>query len=89
MHLLAASPPGRARAASWPAGLGLDPRAPGGLNGLLEAADVRVPLLERPRGEWNTLELYCLGQRSVHVVNGHVVMRLSGIRQPTPATQNR
>lgn len=40
---------------------------------------------ERPRGEWNTLELYCLGQRSVHVVNGEVVMRLSGIRQRTPA----
>jgi hypothetical protein len=40
---------------------------------------------ERPRGEWNTLELQCLGQRSIHIVNGHVVMRLSGIRQPTPA----
>jgi hypothetical protein len=40
---------------------------------------------ERPRGEWNTLELYTVGQRSVHVVNGQAVMRLSGIRQPTPA----
>lgn len=40
---------------------------------------------ERPRGEWNTLELYCLGQRSVHVVNGDPVMRLSGIRQRTAA----
>ena len=46
---------------------------------------IRTADYERPRGEWNTLELYCLGQRSVHVVNGHVVMRLSGIRQPTPA----
>jgi hypothetical protein len=40
---------------------------------------------ERPRGEWNTLELYCFGQRSVHIVNGHAVMRLSDIRQPTPS----
>ena len=40
---------------------------------------------ERPRGEWNTLELFCAGQRSTHVVNGQTVMRLSGIRQPTPA----
>jgi hypothetical protein len=39
---------------------------------------------ERPRGEWNTMDLYCLGQRSVHVVNGQVVMRLSGIRHPAP-----
>jgi hypothetical protein len=37
---------------------------------------------ERPHGEWNTLELYCLGPRSIHVVNGHGVMRLSAIRQP-------
>ena len=40
---------------------------------------------ERPFGEWNTLDLYCFGQRSVHVVNGRAVMRLSGIRQPTPS----
>jgi hypothetical protein len=43
---------------------------------------VKSGTYERPRGEWNTLELYCLGQRSVHVVNGEVNMRLSGIRQP-------
>lgn len=36
---------------------------------------------ERPRGEWNTLELYCAGQDSLHVVNGRPVMRLSNIRQ--------
>ena len=39
---------------------------------------------ERPRGEWNTMELFCAGARSVHVVNGQVVMRLSGIRHPAP-----
>ncbi len=29
---------------------------------------------EKPKGEWNTIDLYCLGRTSVHVVNGHVVM---------------
>jgi hypothetical protein len=29
--------------------------------------------------------LFCLGQRSTHVVNGQTVMRLSGIRQPAAA----
>jgi hypothetical protein len=25
-------------------------------------------------GQWNTVDLYCFGQTSVHVVNGQVVM---------------
>lgn len=29
---------------------------------------------EKPFGEWNTVDLYCFGQTSVHVVNGQVVM---------------
>ena len=29
---------------------------------------------EKPIGEWNTLELYCFGRTSVHVVNGNVNM---------------
>ncbi len=29
---------------------------------------------EKPTGEWNTLELYCYGTTSVHVVNGNVNM---------------
>jgi len=29
---------------------------------------------ERPAGEWNTVELYCYGRTSVHVVNGKVNM---------------
>jgi len=29
---------------------------------------------EKPIGEWNTVDLYCFGQTSVHVVNGQVVM---------------
>jgi hypothetical protein len=29
---------------------------------------------EKPHGEWNTVELYCFGGTSVHVVNGNVNM---------------
>ena len=29
---------------------------------------------EKPAGEWNTVELYCFGGTSVHVVNGNVNM---------------
>ena len=43
---------------------------------------------EKPRGEWNTLELYCFEQDSVHVVNGHPTMRLSAIRQPAESGES-
>jgi hypothetical protein len=36
---------------------------------------------EKPAGEWNTLDLYCYGGTSVHVVNGEVVMVLHNSRQ--------
>lgn len=29
---------------------------------------------EKPLGEWNTVDLYCYGQTSIHVVNGQAVM---------------
>ena len=29
---------------------------------------------EKLKGEWNTIDLYCLGRTSVHVVNGNVAM---------------
>ncbi|MBO9571990.1 MAG: DUF1080 domain-containing protein, partial [Chitinophagaceae bacterium] len=38
---------------------------------------------EKPAGEWNTLDLYCYGDTSVHVVNGKVVMVLYNSRQYT------
>lgn len=38
---------------------------------------------ELPHGRWNTLDLYCLGQTSVHVVNGRTVLMLTGLRQRT------
>ena len=31
---------------------------------------------EKPSGEWNTLDLYCHGDTSIHVINGKVVMVL-------------
>lgn len=31
---------------------------------------------ENPTGQWNTVELYCLGDSAIHVMNGVVVMRL-------------
>lgn len=49
---------------------------------------------ERPNGEWNTLELFSVGDRSIHVVNGVVVMRLRDTRrldgaQPAPLGSGR
>jgi hypothetical protein len=38
---------------------------------------VRLEDREKPHGEWNTLDLVCLGDSSIHIVNGRVVMRLS------------
>lgn len=35
---------------------------------------------EKPEGEWNTLELICYGDKSIHIVNGHVVMVLKNSR---------
>src|SRR5262249_1563504 len=36
---------------------------------------------EKRVGQWNTLDLYAVGDRSVHVVNGQVALVLSGLRQ--------
>lgn len=37
---------------------------------------MRAEDVEKPRGEWNTLDLICFNGDSIHVVNGKVVMRL-------------
>jgi len=42
---------------------------------------IKNPDAEKPSGEWNTVELYCHGDTSVHVVNGKVVMVLYNSRQ--------
>ena len=64
------------------------PRGPHGHRCLRGLAD------ERPFGEWNSLELVCLGTEAVHVVNGTVVMRLSNATRvdgtaPVPLSSGR
>jgi Domain of Unknown Function (DUF1080) len=39
---------------------------------------IKQPDNERPTGEWNTVELVCFREDSIHIVNGKVVMRLHG-----------
>jgi hypothetical protein len=39
---------------------------------------IKQPDNEKPSGEWNTVELICLRDDSIHIVNGKVVMRLHG-----------
>jgi hypothetical protein len=39
------------------------------------------PDAEKPSGERNTIDLYCMGDTSVHVVNGVVNMILYNLRQ--------
>ncbi len=36
----------------------------------------RIEDFEKPHGEWNKLELICLGDKAYHIVNGKVVMAL-------------
>ncbi|MDR6563325.1 MULTISPECIES: DUF1080 domain-containing protein [unclassified Arcicella] len=38
---------------------------------------------ESPKGEWTTLELICFNGKSLHIVNGHVVMVLKNSRYIT------
>lgn len=45
--------------------------------------------VERPVGEWNTLDLYVFGDRAIHVVNGVPVMELHGLSIADPKTGNR
>jgi len=49
---------------------------------------VKQPDNEKPTGEWNTVELVCFGEDSIHIVNGKVVMRLHRtLRLDTPTPQ--
>jgi hypothetical protein len=36
---------------------------------------------EKTKGEWNVLDLYALGDQSIHVVNGNVALVLSALRK--------
>ena len=41
---------------------------------------MRSANFEKPHGEWNTLELICFEDKSIHIVNGQVVMILRNSR---------
>ena len=43
---------------------------------------IKNPDGEKPNGEWNIVDIYCLGGASVHVINGKTVMQLFNSRQP-------
>jgi hypothetical protein len=42
----------------------------------------KTPDAEKPTGQWNTVDIYCLGDSSVHTINGVVVMKLYHSRRP-------
>jgi hypothetical protein len=42
---------------------------------------IKNPDAEKPTGQWNTIEIYCLGDTTVHIVNGVVNMVLYNSRQ--------
>ena len=53
------------------------------------------PVVDKPHGEWNTLELICFEGNSLHIVNGKVVMALhnskyqNSDKQIIPLTKGR
>jgi hypothetical protein len=42
---------------------------------------IKIPDAEKPTGQWNTIDIYCLGDTAVHMVNGVVNMILYNSRQ--------
>ncbi|MES2694229.1 MAG: DUF1080 domain-containing protein [Verrucomicrobiota bacterium] len=68
-----------------------DPKSPWRPFDQLPGSDgrcVKQPDNEKPTGEWNTIELVCVGEDSYHIVNGKVVMRLHRtMRVDTPTPQ--
>jgi hypothetical protein len=55
---------------------------------------IRNPRADKERGQWNTVELYAVGQTSVHVINGQTNMILTGLRrrvdgQEVPLTKGK
>lgn len=42
---------------------------------------MRSENFENPHGEWSTVEVYAIGQRAIHVVNGRIVLAMENIRK--------
>jgi Domain of Unknown Function (DUF1080) len=41
---------------------------------------IKNPDAEKAYGEWNTVDIYCLGDKSIHMINGTIVMKLFNSR---------
>jgi hypothetical protein len=48
---------------------------------------IKYPDTEKPSGEWNTIDLYCFGNTSIHMINGVVNMILYNSRQIEGSTE--
>ncbi len=42
---------------------------------------IRSEMKEKPNGQWNRVDLIVVGDKALHIVNGHVVLALQGSRQ--------
>ena len=49
----------------------------------------KKPDAEKPTGEWNTIDIYCLGDSSVHIINDVLVMKLYHSRRPENGSEIR
>ncbi len=63
-------------------------------NGFESGQASKSKLHEKPHGEWNTLEIYTIGNQSIHLVNGVVVNRVKNARyniggKTIPATHGK
>jgi hypothetical protein len=70
------------------------PFLPFGAKPSLGGLCLRSELFESRQGDWTDLELVCFGDKSLHIVNGHVVMVLRNSRSmkdgiATPLTKGR
>lgn len=54
---------------------------PKGVNGPQRSRIIKKGNPEKPNGEWNTIEIYALGDQAFHVVNGQVVMHITQIKR--------
>lgn len=54
---------------------------PKGTDGRQNSRIIKKGNFEKPNGEWNTIEIYTLGDEAFHLVNGHVVMHITHIKR--------
>lgn len=54
---------------------------PTGVDGMHSGRIVKKGNFEKPNGEWNTMEIYAVGDEAFHLVNGHLVMHITQIKR--------